>query len=49
MSATPHAVVIGGGLGALAAAIELRSHGVRVTLVERSAHLGGKMNVHEER
>ncbi len=42
-------VVIGGGLGGLAAATELRSRGLRVTLVERSAHLGGKMNVHEER
>jgi diapolycopene oxygenase len=41
----PSAVVVGGGLAGLAAATELVSRGVRVTLVERNAHLGGKMNV----
>ncbi len=46
---TPHAIVIGGGLAGLASAAELRSHGVRVTLVERNAHLGGKMNVLSDR
>ncbi len=45
----PHVVVVGGGLAGLSAATELRSHGVRVTLVERNNHLGGKMNVLEDR
>lgn len=43
-----HAVVVGGGLAGLAAACELSTHGVRVTLVERNRHLGGKMNVLEQ-
>ncbi|MDZ4754288.1 MAG: phytoene desaturase family protein [Phycisphaerae bacterium] len=45
----PHVVVIGGGLAGLAAATELRTNGLRVTLVERNHHLGGKMNVLTER
>jgi diapolycopene oxygenase len=48
-SKAPHAIVIGGGLAGLAAATELVSNGVRVTVVERNAHLGGKMNVLTER
>ncbi|MEO0482817.1 MAG: phytoene desaturase family protein [Planctomycetota bacterium] len=43
-----HTVVVGGGLAGLAAACELSTHGVRVTLVEKNTHLGGKMNVLEE-
>ncbi len=43
-----HAIVVGGGLAGLAAAVELQSGGMRVTVVERNAHLGGKMNVLEE-
>ena len=43
-----HVVVVGGGLAGLSSAVELSSHGVRVTLVEANDHLGGKMNVHEE-
>lgn len=43
------AIVIGGGLAGLASAVELASHGVGVTIVERNAHLGGKMNVLSER
>ncbi|MEM8835991.1 MAG: phytoene desaturase family protein [Planctomycetota bacterium] len=43
-----HVVVVGGGLAGLASAVELVSHGCRVTLVERNEHLGGKMNVLEE-
>lgn len=42
------AIVIGGGLAGLASAVEMASHGVRVTLVERNPHLGGKMNVLSE-
>ena len=47
-STTPRAVVIGGGLAGLAAAVELRTLGCAVTLVEKNRHLGGKMNVLEE-
>ena len=48
-NATPSkAVIIGGGLAGLASAVELASHGVRVTLIEANSHLGGKMNIHEE-
>lgn len=38
-------VVVGGGLGGLAAAVELRTRGAEVCLVESNRHLGGKMNV----
>ena len=44
-------VVIGGGLAGLAAAVEIRAlskGAVDVTLIERNAHLGGKMNVFSE-
>ena len=43
-----HVVVIGGGLAGLASATEMASHGLRVTLVEKNEHLGGKMNVLEK-
>ena len=49
MTRSLHVVVIGGGLAGLAAATELLTNGMRVTLVERNAHLGGKMNVLSER
>ncbi len=38
-----HAVVIGAGVAGLAMAIRLASMGVRVTLLERHAHIGGKI------
>jgi phytoene desaturase len=41
-------VVVGGGLAGLAASVELAQRGASVTLIEANAHLGGKMNVHEE-
>ncbi|MDJ0741240.1 MAG: phytoene desaturase family protein [Gammaproteobacteria bacterium] len=41
-----HAVVIGAGIGGLAAAIDLAASGVRVTLLERQATPGGKMREH---
>lgn len=37
-----HAVVVGGGLGGLAAALRLRASGARVTLVEKNSVCGGK-------
>ena len=42
-------IVVGGGLAGLACACELASNGFDVTIVERNAHLGGKMNVLQER
>lgn len=41
----PHAVVIGGGLGGMAAALRLRAKGYRVTLFERMPMLGGRAQV----
>jgi phytoene dehydrogenase-like protein len=49
MTTTPHTIVVGGGLAGLASAVELASLGARVTLIERNAHLGGKMNILRER
>ncbi|MGW2281395.1 protoporphyrinogen oxidase [Streptomyces sp. NPDC001770] len=42
-ASTPHVVVIGGGIAGLAAAHRLLGSGVRVTLLEASARLGGKL------
>jgi diapolycopene oxygenase len=42
------AIIIGGGLAGLAASVELAARGKRVAIVERNAHLGGKMNVLRE-
>jgi len=41
---TPHVVVIGGGIAGLAAAFFLRDEPVRVTLLEGSPRLGGKLS-----
>jgi 15-cis-phytoene desaturase len=38
----PHVVVLGGGVGGLSAAHELAERGVEVTVVERTATVGGK-------
>ena len=38
---TPHAVIIGGGIAGLTAAIAISEAGIPVTLVEREAELGG--------
>ncbi len=38
------ALVIGGGLGGLGAAVSLATRGWSVTLLERNDHLGGKLN-----
>ena len=42
------AVVVGGGLAGLASAVELRTRGLDVTIIDRNDHLGGKMNVLQE-
>ena len=41
----PHAVVIGAGLGGLAAAIRLGARGYRVTILERLCAPGGRASV----
>src|ERR1700685_1141360 len=43
----PHVVVIGGGSAGLAAAFFLRDEPVRVTVLEGSPRLGGKLSVSE--
>lgn len=40
-------IIIGGGIGGLSAAIRLSAHGFIVTIVEKNAELGGKMNIYE--
>jgi len=40
-------IVIGGGMGGMAAAIGLAARGARVTLLEKNARIGGKLNVWE--
>jgi diapolycopene oxygenase len=42
-------IVIGGGLGGLSAAISLRQAGYEVTVHEKNAQIGGKLNVLKER
>lgn len=44
---TPHVVVIGGGIAGLAAADRLLSAGARVTLLEATDRLGGKLRTGE--
>ncbi len=43
-----HAVIIGGGLGGMAAALRLRAKGYRVTLFDRTPMLGGRAQVFEK-
>jgi protoporphyrinogen/coproporphyrinogen III oxidase len=45
--AAPHVVVIGGGIAGLAAAYFLKDEPVRVTLLEGSPRLGGKLSASE--
>ena len=40
-------IVVGGGLGGLAAAIRLAGQGRRVILCEKNERLGGKLNIHQ--
>lgn len=44
----PHAVVIGAGLGGLAAAVRLGARGYRVTVLERLADIGGRARVFKQ-
>ncbi|MGH3151172.1 MAG: protoporphyrinogen oxidase [Streptosporangiaceae bacterium] len=46
-SAQPHVVIVGGGIAGLAAAFFLRDEAVRVTVLEGSTRLGGKLSVSE--
>jgi protoporphyrinogen/coproporphyrinogen III oxidase len=45
--AQPHVVIIGGGIAGLAAAFFLRDEAARVTVLEGSPRLGGKLSVSE--
>lgn len=47
MSRTSDVVVIGAGLGGMSAAILLAKAGLRVMLLEKNRHLGGKLNLLE--
>lgn len=42
IDAFPHAVVVGGGIAGLTAAQKLSKQGIGVTLIEKSAYLGGQ-------
>ncbi|MCX4527168.1 MULTISPECIES: protoporphyrinogen oxidase [unclassified Streptomyces] len=46
-SGKPHVVIIGGGIAGLSAAFCLRGEPVRVTLLEGSSRIGGKLSVSE--
>ena len=46
-NARPHVVIVGGGIAGLAAAFFLRDEPVRVTVLEGSPRLGGKLSVSE--
>jgi protoporphyrinogen/coproporphyrinogen III oxidase len=46
-TARPHVVIVGGGIAGLAAAFLLRDEPVRVTVLEGSPRLGGKLSVSE--
>jgi protoporphyrinogen/coproporphyrinogen III oxidase len=46
-NAQPHIVIVGGGISGLAAAFFLRAHDARVTVLEGSPGLGGKLSVSE--
>src|ERR1700759_1734380 len=47
MSAAQRVVIIGAGIGGMSAAIQLARAGMRVTLIEKNQHLGGKLNLLE--
>ncbi|MCS7032718.1 MAG: FAD-dependent oxidoreductase, partial [Phycisphaerae bacterium] len=43
----PRVVIVGGGVGGLSAAVRLASAGIGVSLIEKNARLGGKLNLWE--
>ncbi len=43
LDAEKHALVIGGGVAGLRAALDIARRGIRVTLIEKSPFLGGRM------
>ncbi|MFI9808941.1 protoporphyrinogen oxidase [Streptomyces sp. NPDC052301] len=47
VSGKPHVVIVGGGIAGLSAAFHLRNAPVRVTLLEGSSRIGGKLLVSE--
>lgn len=47
-AAPRHAVIIGGGLGGMAASLRLRAKGYRVTLFDRTPMLGGRAQVFQK-
>lgn len=48
-SSAKHVVIVGGGLAGLSCAAECMSQGLKVTIIDRNGHLGGKMNVLEDK
>ncbi len=44
LGVTPSAVVVGGGLAGMTAALDIAQQGYKVELVERTGELGGRMN-----
>jgi oxygen-dependent protoporphyrinogen oxidase len=46
-NARPHVVIVGGGIAGLAAAFFLKDEAVRITVLEGSPRLGGKLSVSE--
>ncbi|MCS6982476.1 MAG: phytoene desaturase family protein [Flavobacteriales bacterium] len=44
MGDSPKAIVLGGGVAGLAVSVRLRRLGLHVTLLEKNAHVGGKLN-----
>ena len=49
MASTQHVVVVGAGLAGLSSAVELASAGLKVTIIDKNPHLGGKMNLLQEK
>jgi heterodisulfide reductase subunit A len=45
VSVEPHALVVGGGVSGLRAALDIGSRGFKATLVERDSKLGGHLNL----
>jgi heterodisulfide reductase subunit A len=45
VSVEPHALVVGGGVSGLRAALDIGSRGFKATLVERESKLGGHLNL----